>query len=1409
MIKRRTSLIFAIVMILNLASAFSVQAKDNEKWTPPENIVTHGDFSKANDKLYFFGEAGVSFISGQGADGKNGFARIRGGGGSWATMLWPVEMQKGETYTISFWAKRADESQTMNVFLKWGSSSSTTNLASSIPITDGWTKYTFEYTATGKDSKNADVDLSNTQIKIRPNPGNHNWLLYVDDLCVTPHGNVEYDYFHKDPYERPELYTGTGLPEPKGIEVITFLDTKNHWAEKNIELLSSAGYVEGMGDGTFAPAANVTRAEWVKMMVSIFNIKPSEYSNSFKDISADDWYADYVQTAYDCGLLDKIFTLSGEFNPNQPITREEAATVAWRVLEIKGYENPAKATNITDLGLVSSWAKTGIKKCMEYGVLNGYSDNTIKPKATITRAEAVSMFRRILEFENVFEVYVGGESGSDENPGTIEAPLATVTAAKEKIKPYLKDMKNNITVYIKGGVEHMINNPIEFTPEDSGCNGYNVIYTSYGEGKAILTSGRDYTSWQLHDAESNIYKTFVGTGVKTRNVYINGVRARRARTEPVQKTAPGAGGPYRDGFLNDVVEIPTGFECSNVELLELSHPEDVEFVHTTEFYYRFLRSEKIERTENGKVQITFSEPGLSQCRYTSVTPMNDATFVENAYELLDVPGEWFLNIHDGYLYYIPREYENPADMIATIPEAESIIKMTGTFYNKMHNIKIKNLLFEYTGWDAPIDLKFASAGQNGDFAMRGGYDVSLAPGVIDINHAIYVDVEDCVIRKSGSGGIRYVGAIQYCNVLGNEVYDVSANGIVMGDPREDELTTRLPENFAYETTDINIINNYIHDIGKEYSSSAAFSFSWPKNTRVAHNEIANTSYDGMHIGWGFNKYDDTGTNLINTVVEKNYIHDLSNLRHNDGGGIYTLGATGYANGYDRTKLQYNYFENKGSLCTYLYLDEGSYGWEVTGNVIDHSDNYYRVPAHTNRTHTWLSLWTGTIHDNFIYDNYTTTDSVNIAAPNNVIGKSYIYKDANWPAEAQKIKDEAGLKPEYVEKYPCGVQHLRLRIGDLFPHNLDVGDTLQIEFEAYGRKKEKIPVAKDEVYYYSSDKSIATVDKNGLITARGNGECNVYVTYLEGDLERQEVIELAVGDTVKEILPPEKDIYLIYGLSEQLKTQGLTTYNEIVDIKDFEYEIADESIATVDENGVITAHALGRTTMKSIYRADGVELETEHLVVVSEYTHSDTQEFIDSCEKVHLKAGDSLFDIKNWSAGASESQDGEDGVHLADKSVPVFIDQAHFGANKLVSFDIIIKDPNSWPSIALNAVKSQGNYKINDQYMIGFKPDIIEIQRWNNGERTMIFGPSDYAPYGPGVLNEQPDGSRLFDYGTRYTLTVGTFDVENGTRIILMIDGKPIIDYTDTGEGALKSDGYFGAYALMGYFELLPSTDKQN
>ena len=92
---------------------------------------------------------------------------------------------------------------------------------------------------------------------------------------------------------------------------------------------------------------------------------------------------------------------------------------------------------------------------------------------------------------------------------------------------------------------------------------------------------------------------------------------------------------------------------------------------------------------------------------------------------------------------------------------------------------------------------------------------------------------------------------------------------------------------------------------------------------------------------------------------------------------------------------------------------------------------------------------------------------------------------------------------------------------------------------------------------------------------------------------------------------------------------------------------------------------------------------------------------------------------------------------------------------------------------------------------------------------MIYGDSTYTPIGgAGYPNLLDNGKTMFEYGKRYSVTVGTIDEKDGTRIILIINDKPIFDYLDKGEGHVTGGGLFGVYAFQGDFLLQPYTGQK-
>lgn len=102
------------------------------------------------------------------------------------------------------------------------------------------------------------------------------------------------------------------------------------WYNNAVSTLTRAGILDGYEDGSFRPNASITRAEFTKIAVSFFKHVGGASSNPFNDVPDSAWYAEFVKTAAELGLIDGYE--DGTFRPNAPITRAEACTIVNRTL---------------------------------------------------------------------------------------------------------------------------------------------------------------------------------------------------------------------------------------------------------------------------------------------------------------------------------------------------------------------------------------------------------------------------------------------------------------------------------------------------------------------------------------------------------------------------------------------------------------------------------------------------------------------------------------------------------------------------------------------------------------------------------------------------------------------------------------------------------------------------------------------------------------------------------------------------------------------------------------------------------------------------------------------------------------------------------------------------------------------
>ena len=177
-------------------------------------------------------------------------------------------------------------------------------------------------------------------------------------------------------------------PTQKG----TFADVSDHWAKEYIDELVEKGSISGYEDGTFKPDNTITRAEFTKIIVSVFGLSGNSISE-YSDVPDGAWYSEYIAKASANGV---IYGSDGMFFPNKNITRQDAALIIYRVLKLKNIETQVGDT-FADFEEISDYAKDAVAGMSGIGIISGY-DGNFMPNNNITRAEAATMIARTMNF---------------------------------------------------------------------------------------------------------------------------------------------------------------------------------------------------------------------------------------------------------------------------------------------------------------------------------------------------------------------------------------------------------------------------------------------------------------------------------------------------------------------------------------------------------------------------------------------------------------------------------------------------------------------------------------------------------------------------------------------------------------------------------------------------------------------------------------------------------------------------------------------------------------------------------------------------------------------------------------------------------------------------------------------------
>jgi len=162
----------------------------------------------------------------------------------------------------------------------------------------------------------------------------------------------------------------------------------HNWAMTAVNSLNARGIIRGVGNNIFEPNRSVTRAEFTKMIISMFNVYDPKASAKFTDVNGADWFNSYVGTAQALGVTNGYE--DGSFRPNDTISREEMSTMLYRAAEVLSVKIEAQtaASDFADDWNIQGYAKIPVYKMRAAGILNGVGNNEFDPKSDCSRAQA-------------------------------------------------------------------------------------------------------------------------------------------------------------------------------------------------------------------------------------------------------------------------------------------------------------------------------------------------------------------------------------------------------------------------------------------------------------------------------------------------------------------------------------------------------------------------------------------------------------------------------------------------------------------------------------------------------------------------------------------------------------------------------------------------------------------------------------------------------------------------------------------------------------------------------------------------------------------------------------------------------------------------------------------------------------
>lgn len=536
-----------------------------------------------------------------------------------------------------------------------------------------------------------------------------------------------------------------------------------------------------------------------------------------------------------------------------------------------------------------------------------------------------------ISFRGFAQVFYIAPNGSDVNPGTTEMPFATLEMARDQIRKSGKT--GPFTVILKDG-QYFFNQSFRLKPEHSGSINKPIVYRAEHEGGASVSGARPIDKLVWKKDKNGLYKTIVPERVirdnKFDELWLDDIKLSMARFPNADSNA-------------HVFEGVTSFDILNERAKKYKNPS-TGFVHGLQRFEWGSVHYRITGFDKGELKL---EGGWQQNR--DQVFKNDAVMIENVFEELDSPGEWFMDKKTRTLYIIPPPKVDITKASLLSVNLKNLIVYQGSETNPVKFVDFDGIKFQHANRFflesyEPLLRGDWSVNRSGAILMTGTENCKISNchfyalggnGVFFNNYNKFSSVSDSYFERLGESAVCFVG--NYAATRSNPIgYDNSYSYDTL-----DQTPGPKGHNFPSQCK---MEGCLVYAIGRLGKQTAGAFISMSEQITVRHNTIYHVPRSGITINdgsWGGHVIE--YNHIFNSVIETGDHGPFNSwgrdrywlTRHHGGDKGNENGALKYSklDNHLTTFIRNNRFEHGDGFSWGIDLDDGTSNYHLYNNLL--------------------------------------------------------------------------------------------------------------------------------------------------------------------------------------------------------------------------------------------------------------------------------------------------------------------------------------------------------------------------------------------------------------------------------------------------------------------------------------------